>query len=162
MVSLRKTDKKETTKIIDEPKIDDDPKEKIVENNEIKEEVPVESKIENEDIKETENIPEQSLEQSIFEKTTIIPLDEIEKPVSREENIAQAGENVEKEQPIKKYTKSSRQKDETSVYSPVRTPSSHTLYLGKSVATFAFVAIFLINFEPTSPTSNIGQGLGFF
>ena len=90
MVSLRKNDKKEETKIIEEPKINDEPKE-----------VPVEEKVEiKEEIKTELDVPEekveQPLEQSIFEKTVIIPLNEIEQPVSREENIAQALDNVEK------------------------------------------------------------------
>lgn len=92
IISLRKSTKNETTKIIDEPKINDESKEKLKTTNvELTEEhvVPIE---------ETENSykkEEQSLEQSIFEKTTIIPLNELEAPISRKENIAQALENVE-------------------------------------------------------------------
>jgi hypothetical protein len=40
------------------------------------------------------------------------------------------------------------------------TPFFHILYLGKSVHTFAPFAMLLINGEPQSPTSRIGQGLG--
>lgn len=105
MVSLRKSDKKETTKIIEEPKIDDEPKEKIEETKvEPKETLKEEPTTINESInnKIDKDKNEQSLEQSIFEKTVIIPLDEIEKTVSREENIAQALDNVEKIESIVK------------------------------------------------------------
>lgn len=100
MVSLRKGDKKETTKIIEEPKIDDEPTEKIDETKEeSKENTKTESNLVSEakqDEKDNEEKNEQSLEQSIFEKTVIIPLNEIDKTTSREENIAQALDNVEK------------------------------------------------------------------
>lgn len=100
MVSLRKGDKKEITKIIEEPKIDDEPTEKIEETKvESKENTKPESNFVSEvkqDEKDKEENNEQPLEQSIFEKTVIIPLNEIDQTTSREENIAQALDNVEK------------------------------------------------------------------
>ena len=94
MVSLRKSDKKEETKIIEEPKINDEPKEvPVKEKVETKEEIKTEPDVLEEKV-------EQPLEQSIFEKTVIIPLNEIEQPVSREENIAQALDNVEKKEQV--------------------------------------------------------------
>lgn len=100
MVSLRKSDKKEITKIIEEPKIDEEPIEKIDETKEeSKENSKPESNLVSEvkqDEKDKEENNEQSLEQSIFEKTVIIPLNEIDQTTSREEDIAQALDNVEK------------------------------------------------------------------
>lgn len=90
MISLRKPDKKEELKII-EPKIDDNNEEKqnevVVENkNEKKTEEKIET-VQEEKVEPTHAINEQS----IFEKTTIIPLDELNK----EDNIEKALENVE-------------------------------------------------------------------
>ncbi len=99
MVSLRKTDKKEQTKIIEEPKIDEEPKEVLVEDK--KEEAILKEELAQEKEEVVEEVKEEPLEQSIFEKTTIIPLSELEEqPVSREENIAQALENVEKHEQV--------------------------------------------------------------
>ena len=71
IISLRKPEKEKEVKIIEEPKIDDIP---VVDNVEVKnEEVIVE-----EDLKPLE-------EQSIFEKTRIIPLDELRK--AEEESV---------------------------------------------------------------------------
>lgn len=95
MVSLRKTDKKEQTKIIEEPKIDEEPKEVLVEDK--KEEAILKEELAQE---KEEVVEEEPLEQSIFEKTTIIPLSELEEQPSREENIAQALENVEKQEQV--------------------------------------------------------------
>ena len=81
MVSLRKPDKKEQTKIIEEPKIDEEPKEVLVEDK--KEEAILKEEL----AQEKEGVVEEEpLEQSIFEKTTIIPLSELEEQPSREEN----------------------------------------------------------------------------
>lgn len=100
IVSLRKGDKKDITKIIEEPKIDEEPIEKIDETKEeSKENTKPESNLVSEvkqDEEDKEENNEQSLEQSIFEKTVIIPLNEIDQTTSREENIAQALDNVEK------------------------------------------------------------------
>lgn len=83
VVSLRKPEKKEETKIIEEPKIDEEPKEESV----------VEEK--KEEIKEEETIEkEKSIDQSIFEKTVIIPINELEKE-SKEDNIQKALDIVE-------------------------------------------------------------------
>lgn len=98
MVSLRKTDKKEQTKIIEEPKIDEEPKEVLVEDK--KEEAILKEELAQEKEEVVEEVKEEPLEQSIFEKTTIIPLSELEEQPSREENIAQALENVEKQEPV--------------------------------------------------------------
>ena len=100
MVSLRKTDKKEQTKIIEEPKIDEEPKEVLVEDK--KEEAILKEEL----AQEKEGVVEEEpLEQSIFEKTTIIPLSELEEQPSREENIAQALENVEKQEQVEENKK---------------------------------------------------------
>ena len=81
IISLRKPEKEKEVKIIEEPKIDDIP---VVDNVEVKnEEVIVE-----EDLKPLE-------EQSIFEKTRIIPLDELRK--AEEESVIEettVGEDV--------------------------------------------------------------------
>lgn len=98
MVSLRKTDKKEQTKIIEEPKIDEEPKEVLVEDK--KEEAILKEELAQEKEEVVEEVKEEPLEQSIFEKTTIIPLSELEEQPSREENIAQALENVEKQEQV--------------------------------------------------------------
>lgn len=104
MVSLRKTDKKEQTKIIEEPKIDEEPKEVLVEDK--KEEAILKEELAQEKEEVVEEVQEEPLEQSIFEKTTIIPLSELEEqPVSREENIAQALENVEKQEQVEENKK---------------------------------------------------------
>lgn len=90
--SLRKTDKKEP-KIIEEPKIDD-------KANEIKEETIKEEA--NDTLENTEDVKEDKKEtsledQNIFEKTTIIPLDQVktDETLSKTENIEKALDNVE-------------------------------------------------------------------
>ena len=103
MVSLRKTDKKEQTKIIEEPKIDEEPKEVLVEDK--KEEAILKEELAQEKEEVVEEVKEEPLEQSIFEKTTIIPLSELEEQPSREENIAQALENVEKQEQVEENKK---------------------------------------------------------
>lgn len=113
IISLRKNSKNETTKIIEEPKINDEPKEKTETTKvELKEEttLPIE---EPENVQKKEEKEEQSLEQSIFEKTTIIPLNEIKEPISKEENIAQALNNVEKREEEVKETIEEKSKEET-------------------------------------------------
>lgn len=103
MVSLRKTDKKEQTKIIEEPKIDEEPKEVLVEDK--NEETNLKKELAQEKEEIVEEVKEEPLEQSIFEKTTIIPLSELEEQPSREENIAQALENVEKQEQVEENKK---------------------------------------------------------
>lgn len=113
IISLRKNSKNETTKIIEEPKINDEPKEKIETTKvELKEEtiLPIE---EPENVQKKEEKEEQSLEQSIFEKTTIIPLNEIKEPISKEENIAQALNNVEKREEEVKETIEEKSTEDT-------------------------------------------------
>lgn len=84
IISLRKP--KDEPQIIEEPKIDEESKENIIESNnkeiiEDKKEEIIEKTIENE-------ISEEPLtEQSIFEKTVIIPLDELQKEEKTLENI---------------------------------------------------------------------------
>lgn len=92
MVSLRKPVKKEEQRII-EPKIDNNEEaqnqnEVVVENNVKEKEEKVED--EQEKIEETPTLNSQS----IFEKTTIIPLDELNKE-DKKNNIEKALENVE-------------------------------------------------------------------
>lgn len=96
MISLRKPDKKEKQKIIEEPKIEED--NNILEINEEKKEEPKEevSNIDIENNKETEEI--KPLDQSIFEKTVIIPLDEIKQEKSIEDVLTKAEEHVLEEE----------------------------------------------------------------
>lgn len=105
IISLRKPDKKEKTKIIEEPKIEDD---KINTNslNDVnvltsETEKPLEeNKVDS--VKEKDDIKEESISsQNIFEKTTIIPINkdnlekEIDKTYNKEENIEKALDNAE-------------------------------------------------------------------
>lgn len=105
IISLRKPDKKEKTKIIEEPKIEDD-KTNINSLNDVnvltsETEKPLEeNKVD--DVKEKDDIKEESISnQNIFEKTTIIPINkdnlekEIDKTYNKEENIEKALDNAE-------------------------------------------------------------------
>ena len=102
--SLRKSDKKEKPKIIEEPS--DSKKEE--QKEETKE---IESKFEEktEDISKEKEIKEEEInDKSIFEKTTIIPLDEIDtdsEALTKEENIEKALDNVENMKTIEKTDK---------------------------------------------------------
>lgn len=111
MVSLRKTDKKEQPKIIEEPKIEEEPKDVVIEEK--KEETISKEELVQEKEEIVEEVKEEPLEQSIFEKTTIIPLSELEEQPSREENIAQALENVEKQEQVEEI-KNEESVEETS------------------------------------------------
>ena len=84
MLSLRKPDKKEKTKIIDEPNI----------NNEETSKEKVEEEIENNIIEPVEEEKIQPLTEDIFEKTTIIPLNELEKKDNFNENPKQEEEAI--------------------------------------------------------------------
>lgn len=105
IISLRKPDKKEKTKIIEEPKIEDDKTntnslndvnvltsetEKPLEENKVDE------------VNEKDDIKEESISsKNIFEKTTIIPINkdnlekEIDKTYNKEENIEKALDKAE-------------------------------------------------------------------
>lgn len=120
--SLRKPSKKDNVNIIDEPKDDkkgevkedtkedsinkeDDKKEETIEKTEnVVEEVKKDetSKLDN-DVVETENVAEDNKDTNIFEKTTIIPLENVkvnENELSKEENIEKALDNASKEHKI--------------------------------------------------------------
>ena len=94
IISIRKPDKKEKTKIIEEPKIDDEIKEEVKE--------PVIETTKEEIVKEEVIKPLE--EQSIFEKTRIIPLDEIkkaeEKEIVEEKEVIKESENILKEESV--------------------------------------------------------------
>lgn len=105
IISLRKPDKKEKTKIIEEPKIEDD-KTNTNSLNDVnvltsETEKPLEeNKVD--DVNEKDDIKEESISsQNIFEKTTIIPINkdnlekEIDKTYNKEENIEKALDNAE-------------------------------------------------------------------
>lgn len=102
IISLRKPDKKEKTKIIEEPKIEDD-KTNTNSLNDVTNETEKsleENKVDN--VNEKDDIKEESISsQNIFEKTTIIPINkdnlekEIDKTYNKEENIEKALDNAE-------------------------------------------------------------------
>lgn len=105
IISLRKPDKKEKTKIIEEPKIEDD-KTNTNSLNDVnvltsETEKPLEeNKVDG--VNEKDDIKEESISsQNIFEKTTIIPINkdnlekEIDKTYNKEENIEKALDNAE-------------------------------------------------------------------
>lgn len=103
IISLRKPDKKEKTKIIEEPKIEDDKTNanSLSDVNILTSETekPLEeNKVDN--VNEKDDIKEESISsQNIFEKTTIIPINkdnlEIDKTYNKEENIEKALDNAE-------------------------------------------------------------------
>lgn len=103
--SLRKPSKKDNVNIIDEPKDNtkDEVKEETIEKTEnVVEEVKKDetSKL---DIVETKNVAEDNKDTNIFEKTTIIPLENVkvnENELSKEENIEKALDNASKEHKI--------------------------------------------------------------
>lgn len=120
--SLRKPSKKDNVNIIDEPKDDkkgevkedtkedsinkeDEKKEETIEKTEnVVEEVKKDetSKLDN-NVVETENVAEDNKDTNIFEKTTIIPLENVkvnENELSKEENIEKALDNASKEHKI--------------------------------------------------------------
>ena len=114
IISLRKPDKKEKTKIIEEPKIEDD-KTNTNSLNDVNDvtnetEKSLENKVDN--VNEKEDIKEESISsQNIFEKTTIIPINkdnlekEIDKTYNKEENIEKALDNAENMSAPKEETK---------------------------------------------------------
>lgn len=115
IISLRKPDKKEKTKIIEEPKIEDD-KTNTNSLNDVnvltsETEKPLEeNKVD--DVNEKDDIKEESISsQNIFEKTTIIPINkdnlekEIDKTYNKEENIEKALDNAENMSAPKEETK---------------------------------------------------------
>lgn len=115
IISLRKPDKKEKTKIIEEPKIEDD-KTNTNSLNDVnvltsETEKPLEeNKVD--DVNEKDDIKEESISsQNIFEKTTIIPINkdnlekEIDKSYNKEENIEKALDNAENMSAPKEETK---------------------------------------------------------
>lgn len=105
--SLRKPSKKDNVNIIDEPKDNtkDEVKEETIEKTEnVVEEVKKDetSKLDN-NVVETENVAEDNKDTNIFEKTTIIPLENVkvnENELSKEENIEKALDNASKEHKI--------------------------------------------------------------
>lgn len=115
IISLRKPDKKEKTKIIEEPKIEDD-KTNTNSLNDVnvltsETEKPLEeNNVDN--VNEKDDIKEESISnQNIFEKTTIIPINkdnlekEIDKTYNKEENIEKALDNAENMSAPKEETK---------------------------------------------------------
>lgn len=105
--SLRKPSKKDNVNIIDEPKDNtkDEVKEETIEKTEnVVEEVKKDetSKLDN-NVVETKNVAEDNKDTNIFEKTTIIPLENVkvnENELSKEENIEKALDNASKEHKI--------------------------------------------------------------
>ena len=105
--SLRKPSKKDNVNIIDEPKDNtkDEAKEETIEKTEnVVEKVKKDetSKLDN-NVVETENVAEDNKDTNIFEKTTIIPLENVkvnENELSKEENIEKALDNASKEHKI--------------------------------------------------------------
>lgn len=120
--SLRKPSKKDNVNIIDEPKdntkdeVKEDTKEDITNKEDEKKEETIEktenvveevkkdetSKLDN-NVVETENVAEDNKDTNIFEKTTIIPLENVkvnENELSKEENIEKALDNASKEHKI--------------------------------------------------------------
>ena len=105
--SLRKPSKKDNVNIIDESKDNtkDEVKEETIEKTEnVVEEVKKDetSKLDN-NVVETENVAEDNKDTNIFEKTTIIPLENVkvnENELSKEENIEKALDNASKEHKI--------------------------------------------------------------
>ena len=120
--SLRKPSKKDNVNIIDEPKdntkdeVKEDTKEDIINKEDEKKEETIEktenvveevkkdetSKLDN-NVVETENVAEDNKDTNIFEKTTIIPLENVkvnENELSKEENIEKALDNASKEHKI--------------------------------------------------------------
>lgn len=120
--SLRKPSKKDNVNIIDEPKdntkdeVKEDTKEDIINKEDEKQEETIEktenvaeevkkdetSKLDN-NVVETENVAEDNKDTNIFEKTTIIPLENVkvnENELSKEENIEKALDNASKEHKI--------------------------------------------------------------
>lgn len=120
--SLRKPSKKDNVNIIDEPKdntkdeVKDDTKEDIINKEDEKKEETIEktenvaeevkkdetSRLDN-NVVETENVAEDNKDTNIFEKTTIIPLENVkvnENELSKEENIEKALDNASKEHKI--------------------------------------------------------------
>ncbi len=120
--SLRKPSKKDNVNIIDEPKdntkdeVKEDTKEDITNKEDEKKEETIEktenvveevkkdetSRLDN-NVVETENVAEDNKDTNIFEKTTIIPLENVkvnENELSKEENIEKALDNVSKEHKI--------------------------------------------------------------
>lgn len=89
MFSLRKTDKKEKQKIIEEPSIEEEKPEAILE---IKAEEPKQEEV----VKETQKEETNTIDQSIFEKTKIIPLDELKKAEEpKQEDLSSVLDNVD-------------------------------------------------------------------
>ena len=106
--SLRKPSKKDDIKIIDEPKPDNKDSNEVSLNNNVKDTKVVSedtnTKVEDtkEDIKE--EVKDNDSETNIFEKTTIIPLENIktnESEVSKQESIEKALDNVDNIENIK-------------------------------------------------------------
>lgn len=120
--SLRKPSKKDNVNIIDEPKdntkdeVKEDTKEDIINKEDEKKEETIEktenvaeevkkdetSRLDN-NVVETENVAEDNKDTNIFEKTTIIPLENVkvnENELSKEENIEKALDNASKEHKI--------------------------------------------------------------
>lgn len=89
MFSLRKTDKKEKQKIIEEPSIEEEKPEAILE---IKAGEPKQEEV----VKETQKEETNTIDQSIFEKTKIIPLDELKKAEEpKQEDLSSVLDNVD-------------------------------------------------------------------
>lgn len=88
MFSLRKNDKKDKTIILEEPSIEEVKTESVVETK-------PEEPIEEETVKEIPKEETNTIDQSIFEKTKIIPLDELKKAEDKKEDLGTVLNNVD-------------------------------------------------------------------